>query len=132
VHLGRILHGCKLGDGADVDIQFQQGGARVLEKALLEGGIDPGARDDLGPQCGRTAVHQVDGPGDLLGAKDALLDQERAQGLFQDLVGAHGSRIMILLQRRVCMAAMRGALSPVVVIILVHVPSYLAGSSQCS
>ena len=34
--------------------------ARVLEQALLEGGIDPGARHHLGAQRRRAAVHQVD------------------------------------------------------------------------
>ena len=106
--------------------QFGKRRARVLEQALLEGGIDPGARHHLGAQRRRAAVHQVDAGGDLLRGQHALLDQQRAHGLLQHLVGAHRSGIVIFLGRRMRMGVVMVVVIVVmIVVVVVHVRSYL-------
>ena len=42
VHFGRVLDGAELSERANVDPKLTQRGARILEQAPLEAGIDPG------------------------------------------------------------------------------------------
>ena len=111
---GRILDDAELGERADVDAELGQRGARVLQQALLEGRIGPGAGDDLGAQRRRAAVHQVDLRRRSRRGQHALLDQQRAHGLLQHLVGADRTGVVILLRRR-----MRVAMIVAVIVVIV-------------
>src|SRR5262249_59492917 len=76
VHFGCVLDRAELGERADVDPQLTQGGARILEQAPLEAGVDPGPGNHLGTERGGPAVHEVDLGRDLLRGEHALLDQQ--------------------------------------------------------
>ena len=134
---GRVLHGVELGERADVDAELGERRARILQQAPLEGGVGPGAGHHLGAERGRAAVHEIDLGGDLLRRQHALLDQQRADGLLQHLVGAGGTGVVILLGGGVRMRVIVVVVVMIVVIVvdascmgLRH--SYFTGSSQCS
>ena len=116
----RIFHRAELRRRADVDAHLHQRGAGVLQQQLLEGRIGPGARHHLGAKGRRAAVHQVDAGRDLLRRQYALLDQQRAHRLLQDLVGTGGSGVVIL-ARRVGIAMIVAVVIMVVIVVVMIV-----------
>jgi hypothetical protein len=114
-----VFDGAVVGQRADVDADLGQRRTRIGQQPLLEVGIDPGLRHHLGAERRRAAVHQVDLGGDLLRGEHALLDQERADRLFQQLVGADRAGIVVLLRRRVWMLVIVVVMIMVMIVVVV-------------